>query len=150
MNTAKRVVGLVGVALGVLCAPSEASAQSSTESRPRMGLVIAGGVTLGVSYGIAVIAGVNGKQTVDRWSLLPLAGPFVAAATRKDDCKSGRTGFGAFCIEPAPILVIDGVLQVAGATLLGIGLLWRQGVVTIAPVVQPRTGTAMLALVGEL
>jgi hypothetical protein len=85
------------------------------------GLVIAGAVTLGASWGAstfwALIAGGSGSSPTPegasraRILLAPLAGPFVALGAWPDG--AGRM---------APWLVLDGLLQTGGAAMLVAGI----------------------------
>lgn len=83
--------------------------------RKRKGLLIGGGVTLGVSYGISALTAAVGEDTSDggknslaaMW--IPVAGPFIQMA--REDSATARV-----------FLVGLGGAQVAGAVMLYYGL----------------------------
>lgn len=89
------------------------------ETRARRGLIIGGAVTFGVTYLLSVLVGLS-AETADVASggtgesftplYIPLAGPFVTIGTAE------AKGGGIF------VLMLDGVAQVAGATMLIGGL----------------------------
>jgi len=100
------------------------------EEKVRTGLVLAGGLTLGIPYLIGLSA-VSTKDSNNgaNWLLVPVLGPWLAIAARKDECKS-RVNNGVTVIDPVDCtadvlsvtgLVFDGILQTAGATLLVLG-----------------------------
>ncbi len=96
----------------------------SPREKPRIGLIIAGAVTLGVSYLFSVLAfavddsvscdfdtGTGDACESDLWPLtIPVAGPFLTL---------GTTG-GAQ--EGLMILILDGLAQVGGVAMLVLGL----------------------------
>ena len=144
-----RAARILATALVIMTLVSSASADPITpvtpvsntaheESHPRTGLVIAGAVTFGVSYGLAVIAGAasrtpsNGggndlsvdlgpKKTV----MIPFAGPFMQWNTRQDTAMN--------CLIAA-----DGVVQIAGAVMFIVGLAW--------PTTEPKPNHASMQL----
>lgn len=99
--------------------------QTRTERRPIIGLVVPGAVLLGVSWIIhAAVVSPFAGWSIDRgyqpewdafraWGLLPLAGPWIQLAIKPDT--GGRDGWD-------PYLVIDGILQAGGLTMLILGL----------------------------
>jgi len=97
------------------------------EKRPHPALLIPGGVTLGVSYAYALFIAIVERQDPDHatispgWLLLPVLGPFIAAATAHDSC--GYTGWGEgrrfYCHgdNSAQFLAILGGVQTIGLAL---------------------------------
>jgi hypothetical protein len=112
--------------------PDNPPAGYHTESRARSGLVVAGGVMFGIAYVFSAAAAVGG--ITDHSSELvplfvPVAGPFVTLGsahvferTSDDAAQVGRV-FGAMG------LILDGIVQVSGFTLLVIGMAVRKEVV---------------------
>lgn len=96
-----------------------------TRSRPNLGLIISGAVMLGVGWVVSFIVGlpagddpfVSGSD--DRWdafrfsSLVPIAGPWIQLAVKPTDFREDY--WGAW-------LIIDGLLQGAGAIMLIAGI----------------------------
>lgn len=78
------------------------------ETRRRRGLVTAGAVTLGTGY-LAAIAFLAVDGRVGGAAVVPVLGPFISAATTD-------------LSDAAPIMVADGIVQLAGATMLTIGI----------------------------
>jgi len=105
------------------------------ETRVRKGLVIAGAVTFGTMYLTTVIgaafANALGSSRASV-AFVPIAGPFIALRDVSDE-------------RGVALLVIDGVVQAAGATMLIVGLAAQKTVavrndsakVEIMPVVGP-------------
>jgi hypothetical protein len=105
--------------------PQPPPPETRTETRPILGLVITGVAMLAVSWIIhgAIISPFAGYSLAsgfqDSWSvfrasgIIPLAGPWVQLAVKPDGL--GSDGWG-------PYLVVDGVLQAAGLTMLIVGL----------------------------
>lgn len=103
--------------------------QTRTEMRPNLGLVITGAVMLAVSWIIhgALISPFAGYSLdlgfQDQWAtfratgFIPLAGPWVQLAVKPNG--TGSDGWG-------PYLVVDGVLQAAGLTMLILGLVLQE------------------------
>ena len=89
------------------------------DTRVRSGLVVGGAVTFGVMYLLTVLVGAAINDASERpygtkgdrgdFLFVPVAGPFLQMT--KTDTSSGNT-----------ILVIDGVAQAAGATMLIVGI----------------------------
>ncbi len=103
--------------------------QPREESRPHLGLAISGGVMLGVSWLvhaalISPLAGCDLDSCQDAWGdfrlvgTIPLAGPWIQLAVKPT---SDRDGW-------LPYLVIDGLLQIAGLTMLILGVSLRETV----------------------
>jgi hypothetical protein len=96
------------------------------ETRIRKGLVISGSILLGVPYFLSLSVAASSRKDADRWLYAPLVGPFADLATRKDDCNTVPTSFGTTtsCPEDSSarfFLMADGLMQVAGTTLLILG-----------------------------
>jgi hypothetical protein len=105
--------------------------EPEVETRPRLGLVISGAILFGVSYvfhaalvspfgGWSLDYGDNPAWSDFRWmGAIPLAGPWLQLAAKPTSpTEDGWTTY----------LVIDGLLQAAGATMLILGLTLRQEV----------------------
>jgi hypothetical protein len=112
-------------------------------------LTVGGGVVLGASYLAAVVVAASSSESGSGWLLVPVVGPFGAIMnqeTRCDDATSLTTGTTDDCVQTVTtatrrvvVLLADGLLQVAGATMLTIGLttsdkeLVRDSAVTLRP-----------------
>lgn len=107
--------------------------QPREETRPHLGLAISGGVMLGVSWLVhaalvSPLAGCDFDSCQDEWGefrlwgVVPLVGPWVQLGTKP---YSERDGW-------MPYLVIDGLLQVAGLTMLILGVSLRETVTVYA------------------
>jgi hypothetical protein len=96
------------------------------ESRIRKGLVIGGAVTLGVSYALVAMVGVESPSSDEnRWLLVPVVGPFITMALHDHSCKNqdhecDLQGVGDFFADV--LLTADGLAQATGAALLTVGL----------------------------
>lgn len=93
------------------------------EDHIHRGLAIAGGAVLGGTYAISVSVAA-GYSFTDRsgWLALPVAGPFITAATRHNTCNSS---IDYSCTDDQSVrmfLTLDGLAQTAGAVLLIWGL----------------------------
>jgi hypothetical protein len=90
---------------------------------PRRGLVIAGSLTLGVPYGLGLIAASSADFANDSgWLVVPVFGPWLTLANR-EECDPTEDGFE--CAEDAVVriyLTLGGLAQATGAVLLLIGL----------------------------
>ena len=93
------------------------------ESRPRLGLIIGGGVTLGAFWLLEWTSTVTGCRGCTAgnvaFSFVPVVGPFLQLSQLNFSCANGRG------CDPiiAPFMVIDGVVQIVGFGLLLGGLL---------------------------
>ena len=127
--------------------------------RPSYGLVVPGAVVFAVSYLGALYWSSSSPNSPgcsgDRFMVLPLAGPFLTAASY------GGPHAPPGCEDPddalGPIATIDGVAQIGGALLVAVGLLspldsptppksahatdWR-----VAPVALGTSGAAVVVL----
>lgn len=106
------------------------------EERPRRGAVITGYVLGGVGYGAAVLAALGSDfANHSGWLLLPVVGPWLTLGLRDyHDCSNQTSSdstssdydstYDEECVEDGFAmagLIIDGMLQAAGATLVFIG-----------------------------
>ena len=101
------------------------------EERPRKGLIIAGSLVAGIPWalGLSIVVGTE-YPNKSSWLLLPALGPWITLASRSDrkDCTYDSAGTGSYCVDDGSnsairtILVLDGLMQVAGTTMLIIGL----------------------------
>jgi hypothetical protein len=98
------------------------------ETRPRKGLVISGAIIFGVPYFLSLSVAASSRYDPDQWLYAPLVGPFIDLGNRKDSCSTTPAGFGntnTYCSEDSSerfFLMADGLMQVAGATMLVLGL----------------------------
>ena len=98
------------------------------ETRLRRGLVVSGPIIFGVPYLLSMSVAASSKYTPDRWLYAPVVGPFVNLATRSDDCNPNTTsgsGTTVVCSGESGtrfFLMLDGLMQTAGATLLILGV----------------------------
>ncbi len=100
------------------------------ETRPRVGLVVSGAVTLGVFYMLSVSVAARAKTSEGRWMAVPVLGPFAAMGAHEDPCATKRGTEGAWaCVDADPTLeLFDGIGQIIGASLLTTGLVARRSV----------------------
>jgi len=105
--------------------------------RPVRGLVISGYLITGIGYGIGLLgAAAADFANESSWMLVPVLGPWLTLGTReyadcskRDDDNDGNTDYNAECTEDALVisgLVMDGLMQTAGASLLLVGYLAKQ------------------------
>jgi hypothetical protein len=98
------------------------------ETRVRRGLVVSGPIIFGVPYLLSMSVAASSKYEPDRWLYAPVFGPFVNLASRSDDCNpngsSGTTTTFTCAGDSSTrfFLMLDGLMQTAGATLLVLGL----------------------------
>jgi hypothetical protein len=92
----------------------------------RRGLVIAGSIVGGVGYGLSVTGAVGDDFNHSSGSLLvPVLGPWIMLALggAKNECNSYT--YGSYCNDNSGLrsmLVLDGLTQAVGATMLTIGI----------------------------
>jgi hypothetical protein len=98
------------------------------ETRAKKGLVISGSIIFGVPYLLSMSVAASSRYPPDRWLYAPVVGPFVNLATRSDSCNpNGTNGTNASfdCTDDSGVrffLMMDGLMQVAGATMFVLGL----------------------------
>ncbi len=97
------------------------------ETRPRKGLVISGSIVFGVPYFLSLSVAASSKYEPDRWLYAPIFGPFVDLGNRKENCNTLPNSFGSTttCSDDSSerfFLMADGLMQVAGSTMLILGL----------------------------
>jgi len=98
------------------------------ETRAKKGLVISGSIIFGVPYLLSMSVAASSRYPPDHWLYAPVIGPFVNLATRSDSCNpNGTNGTNASfdCNDDSGVrffLMMDGLMQVAGATMFVLGL----------------------------
>jgi hypothetical protein len=115
-----------------------------TESRSRSGFVVSGAVMFGIAYVLSATAAIAAESANDSGYgplFIPVVGPFVAMGSThtfqgtSDAAEQVGRVFGGIG------LVVDGLLQVAGASLIVVGLAVRKDVVVRdRPVAVPEVG----------
>jgi hypothetical protein len=94
---------------------------------PASGLLIGGLVGMGASYGTALIVGATqGFDNASGWLAMPIAGPFLAIATRDyEECKTSTVAQARRCVGKAvgevqyiTFAAVDGVFQIASALVI--------------------------------
>jgi hypothetical protein len=94
---------------------------------PASGLVIGGVVGLGLSYGTALIVGATqGFDNASGWLAVPVAGPFLAIASRDyEQCKTATVQQARRCVSEAvgqvqyiTFAAVDGVFQIASTLVI--------------------------------
>jgi hypothetical protein len=93
---------------------------------------VSGSIVFGVPYVLSASVAGSSKVDADTWLYVPLAGPFIDLANRKEKCTPSpvsqvQTNFN--CNDDSGerfFLMTDGLMQVAGATLLIFGLAMPQ------------------------
>jgi hypothetical protein len=111
-----------------------------------MGAVVTGFAIGGVAYGIGLLTAISDDFDNQKgWLILPVAGPWITLGQREDTCREYDSIDDTYndCVSNAftpLLLIIDGLMQVAGGTLVFVGnaaprtWLVRDGVsVSIAP-----------------
>jgi hypothetical protein len=94
--------------------------------------VVSGSIVFGVPYVLSASVAGSSKTDADTWLYVPLAGPFLDLANRKEKCNSVPTSPGrtdVYCADDSGerfFLMTDGLMQIAGATLLIFGLAMPQ------------------------
>jgi hypothetical protein len=121
------------------------------EERPRTGLVIAGAIVVGVPYliGVSAISADHGDNGTG-WLWVPALGPWMALAERRRCTATDADGVSECTgdVFARMALIMDGIVQTAGATLLVVGLavpkkvLVRQDPVQIS-VIPVRSGSVL-------
>jgi hypothetical protein len=125
------------------------------EERPRRGLVIAGTIVLAVPYGLGLaVAGGQNFPNSSGWLIVPGLGPWLTLASRhKSTSCNNNSSFGD-CVDSGVddttrgFLIIDGLMQTAGAVMLIAGLASPKKVIAhdfvgslhLAPATIGRTG----------
>jgi hypothetical protein len=99
------------------------------ETRVRKGLVVSGPIIFGVPYLLSMSVAASSQYEPDRWLYAPVFGPFVDLATRSDQCNPNVPSTGStntvVCAGDSGarfFLMLDGLMQTAGATMLILGL----------------------------
>jgi len=98
------------------------------EERPRRGLIIAGSLVMGIPWalGVSIVSGSNFPNKTG-WLVVPALGPWLTLAARHDSTCTNISGSG-YCVDDGEntaartILVLDGLMQTAGAVMLIAGL----------------------------
>jgi hypothetical protein len=100
------------------------------EERPRQGLVVGGFVLILVPYAISALTAVGAKgDNETNWLFAPVAGPWFLMGRRHYACCSNSatsSDSGLGCVADVFVvtgLIVDGILQATGATLLLLGYL---------------------------
>ncbi len=97
------------------------------EERPRRGLVIAGWLTAGIPYALGLtIAASSDFGNESGWLAVPFVGPWLALGKRDYGCDDdGGDEQDRSCLEDAVVapLIMSGIAQTAGGTLLLVGYL---------------------------
>jgi hypothetical protein len=96
------------------------------ETRVKKGLVVSGSILFGVPYLFSISVAASSKYAPDRWFYAPVIGPFVNLSTRGDDCNPNSTS-SSVTVCPSEsgarfFIMLDGVMQTAGATMFILGL----------------------------
>jgi hypothetical protein len=98
---------------------------------PRRGLVIAGSIVGGIAYGFSVVGAVGDDfKNKSAPLLLPVVGPWImlaigGASDKSCDYSSTTYTYDSNCGDRAGLrtaLALDGMMQVAGATMLAFGI----------------------------
>jgi hypothetical protein len=99
------------------------------EERPRKGLVTAGWIVTGIPYGLGLVAAVSADfDNASGWLAVPFMGPWLTLGRRHYSCgdsdQNGDGREGLHCVGDIFAvmgLIMDGVIQAGGGTLLLIG-----------------------------
>jgi hypothetical protein len=97
------------------------------EERPRKGLIISGALLTGIPWalGVSIVSGSNFPNS-SGWLVVPALGPWLTLAARHDSrCSSTSDDL---CVDDGvnaatrTVLVLDGLMQTAGAVLFIVGV----------------------------
>jgi hypothetical protein len=100
------------------------------EERPRKGLVVSGWLLTAIPYGVGLIAAASADfKNHSGWLAVPFAGPWLMMGRRDYGCDDNDADQkdsedGLTCVADVFVvmgLIMDGVMQTAGGTLLLIG-----------------------------
>jgi hypothetical protein len=103
---------------------SAATPPVAPETGPNRLLLASGAATLAFGYGGAAWVGATSSLETDRLLLLPLAGPWLALATRAP-CDEPSTGVCGHETTYDGLLVADGLVQIAGVVQVALAFLRR-------------------------
>ncbi len=102
------------------------------EERNNNALAIGGGVLFGAAYVASLVGAVSGDEPGQGWLAAPVVGPFAALLTQRVQCDDGELlssmsseNCSTEVLDAARrsmLLLVDGLFQVTGATLLVVGL----------------------------
>src|SRR5262249_3684090 len=101
------------------------------ETRARRGLVVAGPIIFGIPYVFSASVAASSTFDPDRWLYLPVVGPFADLGARGSRCTRSTfptpsgTSTTEVCSDDSAarfFLMLDGLMQTAGATMLILGL----------------------------
>jgi hypothetical protein len=102
------------------------------ETRVRKGLVVSGPIIFGIPYILSASVAASSRFEPDRWLYLPVVGPFADLGARGSHCSRdtllvspGVTNTSETCVDDTAarfFLMLDGLMQTAGATMLILGL----------------------------
>jgi len=107
-----------------------------TESRARSGFVVAGAVMFGISYVLSATVAISAQAGNDsgyQALFVPVVGPFIALGSTHATVGTNDATVQVERVFGAMGLVIDGLIQVSGASLLVVGLAVRRDVVVRDP-----------------
>lgn len=115
-------------AVTVMAQPQQQPIYMAPQPPPRRrgrGLLIAGAIVFGISYGLSALVGITAGQESPSalWFILPVAGPLMWASQTdcgsdlEDACRSLAYTFGFFVT----------LVQAAGVTMLAVGMAMRSG-----------------------
>jgi hypothetical protein len=123
------------------------------ESHARRGLAISGAVIAGIGFGFALAVAAGTTEGARKWNgvpfdngglVVPILGPWITLGALKPNCG------GLYNDEPAgctrvhtqsgwrAILIVDGLVQLLGATLITVGLALPREELVIAGTVKAR------------
>ena len=132
----------------------------TVEEGPASSMLVIGGIGVGIPYATGLgIAAVQGFENGSGWLAAPVIGPWLALSGRRDPCAEAKkkqefdTDVGKCVGEPMVrgMLVLDGVLQAAGAVVMIVGasstethlVKKREPSVAAAPVIMGKSGYGM-------
>jgi hypothetical protein len=93
------------------------------DERRRWWMIIAGGALFGIGYAAAIVTGnENDFKSGMGFTAIPVAGPFIAMAAFDGGCDDAVQNTSCVDEDAKAQLALAGILQIAGAVLLPIGV----------------------------
>lgn len=134
------------------------------ESHARRGVAIAGAVVAGIGFGFALAVAAGTTEGAKKWNgvpfdtgglVMPLLGPWIALGSMKPNCGGfyGDEPWGCTKVHTQgpwrAILIVDGLVQLLGVTLITVGLALPKQELVVADRVKARVVPVPLGRSGQ-